>query len=224
MIAQKKPKNNKRKRSPPGQLKARNIPSVFQLLPPVTRCFMGYKMFGGLNEPAALAGTFYQFRLNSVYDPDFTGTGTVAQGYTAMSGIYQFFKVVGVRVIFKCAEHHSTSGTVGMVPSYGSTLTSNISLWESQPYAVSKIMHGGGAGTHSVKEFDVTFDLPRIAGLTREQYMDESDFGHAVGANPAKAIYLSIFAVGLSGSFGTNYTIRFIYDVQLTAPYPAVVN
>jgi hypothetical protein len=195
-----------------------------QVVAPATnRVFLAYVSGPVLTEAAAATGTYYTYRLNSIYDPDFTGVGTTAIGYSNFSTMYGLYRVRSVRVIARFCLTTTGVATVGLIAGLNSTYGSNLFLWEAQPNTVSKLIQGNVGGARSVAEFDVTYNLPRICGLTPSQYFNETDFTHLVGSNPVKSVYLSAFMRGNSGSAQTvTPVIRLIYEVEMSQPLQAL--
>lgn len=203
----------------------RGIPLAIQILPPAfRRSYLGYHALGTLTEPAASTGGIYQFRLNSIYDPDFTGVGTTAQGYTALSTLFGLFRVVRVRVVARLSLSTTGQAVVGLIPSLNSTLTATYRYLESQPLAASKVIQGNVGGGHSVAEFNKVFALPRVCGITPAQYRTDFDFAHSVGSNPSKSVFLTVFLAGNSAAAQTMvYNVRMIYEVEMSQPSVSVV-
>ncbi len=184
---------------------------------------MGYGYVGTMGESVAGTGAIYQFRLNSVYDPDYSSAGVSAQGYGAYSTLYGLFRVLRTRVI--CRYYNGTSGnsTVGILPSLNTTMTSTYALIMSQPFAQSRVVQSNAGGNHSVAVFDTTFDLAKIAGVTPAQFKNDFDFAHTAGANPTKSLYLTCFMAGHSASVQqVGFEIRLIYDVEISQPLDTV--
>ncbi len=215
-----KPTATKEKKS--GRMaRVRAIPSTLQIVPPQSnRVYLSYVGYGTFTEGAAKAGNYSAYRLNSIYDPDSTGVGSSAIGYAMLSSGYGLFRVMRTRVILRIF-HSTTTGTstVGLLPGLNSTYTSVISLWEGEPNARSKAIQGNTGGARGIAEFDVTYDLAKMAGVTAEQYRTDFDFSHLAGSNPARNMYVAVFGVGNSSSVQTyNYSIRIIYEVEASQP------
>jgi len=177
-------------------------------------------------EPAAVTGNIYQFRLNSVYDPDFTSAGAVAQGYTAHALLYGLFRVYRVRVMVRFYGLSTGTSTIGYVPGLNSTLTANFAYMHAQPFAKSALLQGNTGGAASVHTFNQVIDLAKVAGVTPSQYKNDLDFAHSAGSNPARSIYLTLFMNGhTSGAAQTvGFEVRLVYDVELSQPLDTVVS
>lgn len=200
------------------------IPTTIQIVPPAfKKVFCGYKFLGTLTEPAASTGVIQQFRLNSLYDPDYTGVGTNALGYTALTGVYGLFRVVRTRVIARFAMSTTGTATVGMLPGLNSTVTSTFHFLEAEPNASSVMLQGNAGGGKSVHEFNKVYDLPKVCGITKGQYLTDFDFAHSTGSNPSKSVYLTVYLAGNSGAAQTAIVnVRLIYEVECSQPLQSV--
>lgn len=208
-----------------GGKRGRGLPTTLQILPQAfKRSYLTYHALGTITEPAASTGGIYQFRLNSIYDPDFTGVGTTAAGYAALTSLFSLFRVVRVRAVVRLSLNTTGQAVVGMLPGLNSTLTSNYQKLEMEPFACSKVIQGNVGGAHAVAEFNRVFDLAKVCGITKQQYQTDFDFAHATGANPSKSVYLTVFIAGNSGAAQTMvYNVRLIYEVEVSNPYQAVL-
>jgi hypothetical protein len=196
------------------------MPSALQILPQAfKRTYLAYVDGGDLIESAAGAGNYITYRLNSVYDPNFTGVGTTAVGFTDLSTMFGIFRVVRTRVIIRWWLVSNGVATVGFLPGPNSTYTSSLVRWECQPHAMSALIQGNTGGARCVATFDRVFDLAQLAGLTTKQYQTDMDFAHSASTNPARGIYGSVYFVGRSAAALTaGFSIRLIYELEVSNP------
>ncbi len=176
-------------------------------------------------ESAAGAGVTYFYRLNSPYDPDSSGVGTTAGGYSTWAALYLNYKVHRVTVRIQ-GTGTSASGSfmqfvTAPVPSQA-VVPSNPQLWKTIPYSSIKTFTpqvNGGKNTFEVVRH---YDLAQVARVTPAQYANDMDFSGAIGSNPARQIYLmtSVASYG-SGTVATVYfTIQITYEVEWFNPVP----
>jgi hypothetical protein len=196
------------------------MPTALQIVPTAfSRIYPAYVGYGSFTEAAAKVGGFSTYRLNSIYDPDFSGVGSTAIGYTTLATAYALFRIVRARVVVRIFLTSTGAGTVGVLPGLNSSYTSVISTWEAQPNAHSKFVQGNTGGARSVGEFDITYDLAKIAGVTTSQYKTDFDFSHLAGSNPAKSLFVSVFGVGNSTAVQSfSWSIRIVYEVEASQP------
>lgn len=223
------PNNNngksKNKGAKRGKGKGKSLPMTYQPPSRYFKAIMGYCSTISLTESAAGAGNFYQYRLNSVFDPDYSSTGTTAQGFTAYASMYTNFRVLQVRAVIRAFTGSTGNITVGYFPGGNSTFTSNYQYLQAQPFAQSTLIQGNVGGGHSVKEWNQVIDLPRVFGVSKAQYMNDFDYAHTSVASPAKPVYLNIFMLGHSGTAQTaGFTVRLVFDVLLSKASDAVVD
>ncbi len=219
--ARRRPRRARRGRS--GQ----TIPTTFVPGPPVTRRYLTYESVLGLTEGAAGAGAFNSYRLNSIYDPDYTGTGTAALGYSTYAYLFGRYRVLGCRVILRFVDATAVpSGgqIVGVIFNANGTFTANPLNWPSQPYAHSKILQGTSGGANCVASFNLVPDLAKVAGVTKAQFKQDQDYSATFGSNPVTSLYAHVFLTGkLSSSAETaRVEVRLIYDVEFSMPLATI--
>ncbi len=202
------------------------MPSTLTVVPVAfKRSYLTYPDYKTLLEVSPNTGNIYAYRLNSIYDPDSAGVGTTAMGYSAMVSLYRTFRVVRCRVILRFGLVTAGTATVGFLPSLLSVAPSNMNQTCAEPNVISRVIQGNTGGAHSLCTIDKTFDLPKICGLTQAQYMNDMDFAHVAGANPARSVYGNVYFVGNSTTAQTIFfNIRLIYEVEMSEPYTAVSN
>lgn len=218
--------NKHNRRSKKGKAKSSMpIPATFQIMPSAyRRAYMTYTDASTLTEAAAWTGNHYTWRLNSVFDPNFTGVGATAWGYTSITAMYALFRVVRVRVIARLSLATSGQAIVGLLPGMNSTYSASYLGWQAQPNCLSKTIQGNTGGAHSIANFDATFDLPKLAGITKTQFLNDFDFAHPTGGNPTRSMYVSAFLAGqTTGAAQTAiYNVRLIYEVELSQPLQTI--
>jgi len=197
---------------------------TLQVLPPAfKRSYLTYSDYRTMTEAAANTGSIWAYRLNSIFDPDSAGAGTTAMGYTALTGLYQTFRVVKTRVILRAGLTTTGNATIGLIPGLTAIGPANLNYACAEPNVRSKVVQGNVGGARSIAEIDVTYDLAKISGLTKQQYQTDMDFSHAAGSNPARNLYVQVFFVGMSAAVQTIFwNIRLVYEVEVSNPYPAV--
>lgn len=203
------------------------LPLCFHPGPIVNRQLLNYVHKGALTEGAAGAGTYYQFRINDIYDPDFSGVGLSAMGYSSWNTFYTRYKVLKTRVRVEMVNNNGNAGVVGCFPHAGSgSFTSNPTYWATQPFARSKLIEGyANGGPNSKAIFDFRVDHAKVFGVTKSQYFNDQDYGSSFGSSPARATYLTCFMQGYGGTGGVAY-LRVIlsFDVELSQPTHTIVN
>lgn len=214
------PQNSKNQRSATrkGKGKKRTGQRVLPLVtsvPAAKSILMTFSTNNSLVEAAAGTGASWFYRLNSVYDPDNTGVGATAAGYSTWAANFLNYKVrkVTVRVRAIVTGSAGGAGIVITAPVPGqAVIPSNPSLWRSIRGSAVKMLNISSDGGHNSWEMTRSYDLAQWLGVTRQQYDDDMDFSGAVGSNPSRQLY---FMVGVVSNFGST-PARTVYSIDIT--------
>lgn len=140
------------------------------------------------------------FRMNSIYDPNFTDAGHQPLFYDQWATIYDRYRVTEVEAYFQFVSASGAEGyVVGMIPTHSSSTATGYSDQFEEPHAIFKAI--GGVST-PVRALRGKWKLPQLFGLTAMEYSDLSycaDFG----SNPADVYFLHLRAQTLDASVGT---------------------
>jgi hypothetical protein len=148
------------------------------------------------NATAALYGNQIDLKLNSIFAP--VAGGHQPYGRDSLALIYQRYSVFKVVVDLKFSTNvvNPVLFTAALsLPGFLEAMTGNgFSVIADQPNARTELC--GGVGAPAVK-MHFEFDLARLLGMSREQYIaDTADYGSVMTASPAQSFFLSIAAVG----------------------------
>ena len=146
------------------------------------------------NTPLGSAyGMFNQFRVNSIYDPDYTNTfGTSCLGLIQWRGLYQRYRV------YKCAY------TVRMTNLSADCIASGAIVFQNYldgTYSVSDTMRplsrrftlGNREGSNKATLKGV-IHLPKLAGVTAQQYKSDNNNLAGFGSSPVNPLFMTIIA------------------------------
>lgn len=184
---------------------------------------LAYHQTGTLTEAAAGAGAFNTFRINSIYDPDYTGVGSSAVGYSARALFFGRYKVLRVR--FSVRFWGSTGGNslVGVMFGGNTTFAANPLLWAVEPNSHSKMLQGNTGTTHSVVCFDMTVPIHKVVGITKKQFDTDLDWQSSFGSNPQLQAYANVWVYGQSAAAQTVvYDVRISFDTEFSQPLQAI--
>lgn len=161
----------------------------------------------------------YTYRANSIYDPNFTATGTTAFGVTQLSQLYDKYRVTHCRAEIDVA---TLAGTVGgeifVVASNNNALATGVGAWSAQRFVKRRPI--GSINGNGICKISVAFPISLVYGVTRRQVMTEDDFGSVMGNNPANVVYLHIgYLCNTTASTATvTVTTRFFFTTVLSLP------
>lgn len=204
------------------------VPAFFRPGPVVQYADLAYSDAPGLTEGALGAGTLYVYSLSSIYDPNVTGAGTTALGYTSYSSFFTRYRVVKARIEINATSYNTTGGAmiVGYMVGPNSTVTATSTLWPVQTNSFSKAIHSATpGGSHGMANFKRTVDLAKIQGVTRQQFMTDLDYSGAFGSSPARQSYLILYVRGIGSAIAqASFDVRIVYHTELSQPLQTVVN
>lgn len=172
-----------------------------------------------MSEAAAGAGASYTFRLNDLFDPNFTGVGAQPLGYDQYNALFARYRVLSTRYSVCFGQRGTTPSRVGLYPSPQSTLTSDPNAWIVQNRFAKMRFMGPNTGGNNVAQFSGTLPLEQIFGVTRAEFTIEHDFTATSGLGPNRQAYLHIFTTSVSGTVAAcDFTVRLWFDVEYSAP------
>jgi len=143
------------------------------------------------------------FRLNSLFDPDYTGVGAQPLGFDQWAALYGSYRVI--RASAKLTAAASVSQAIPMVmgfyPSTDATTESIIDNAMQKPRSSYQVVSWVGTNKNTVKR---SYPLHAILGLTAEQYRTQPETAATVSANPGTPVYLTLFAFNLNGTWSAS--------------------
>lgn len=172
-----------------------------------------------LQEASAGTGAFNQYRLNSLFDPDLSGTGKQPLGFDQYSTLYGRYRVLKAKVEVTLINRTDSSigNYVAVVwPSAQASITSDPESWPAQPlarYKLASTSNGGGAVNH----FAFTVDIPRLLGVTPSEFKD-ADFSSITSANPQRTAYLHVGIYGIGYIVGATLATRITFTNEWSQP------
>lgn len=153
----------------------------------------------------------YQFRLNSLFDPDLTGLGHQPYGFDNLALLYNRYRVIATG--WRIQQPSSFNGTpvvFGALPNNDVSVTwDNFGEMAENPRAKTVLNNPGG----SIRVLRGKVSLPKLMGRTRAQYMADDNFQAIVNTNPAEnaILYLASFNA-LTGEAIPNIPIHVILE------------
>ncbi len=173
------------------------------------------------NTAAHQSGSQYEFRLNSIYDPNLTSTGHQPYMHDQLAALYGRYRVDKVDVQIDVIPSPSTSHCVTAMiqgPSGGLNIggTGLDLLIENtrtkNAYALATAVEP------PTMRFSV--DIAEYLGIGHEAYQaDLSLWGAAMGANPTRTCYLNLCTSTFAGTSETiQAVVTLVYHVKLWDP------
>ena len=158
-----------------------------------------------LATPAAFSMTNQIWRMNSVYDPDYSGAGHQPQGFDEYALLYASYRVNYVDVVIEAFTGAGEASTVmyGIMPQQGAILPTSPEAFAENENTVTGLLRPYSGGTAGTMDTNVVFKKRvyphRLMGLEWEQYLTDSNSSSAVTGNPAYTPQL-IFGIAATDS------------------------
>ncbi len=209
-----KTRKNSRKSNAGGKITGlSNSPCI---LPPMFRGKMFYSTTGTM-APGAGALATNVFRLNSVYDPDMTNVGTSVAGYSALTGLYNRYRVLNAKVHLTLSNLATTAQTAFVAVNSVNNVGVSFPQAMAQRFVWDKVL--APTTGSSVTEHSLSVPIHKIYGVPAFQVRNEDDFAGVTGGNPNNVVYMHVGFYNYSGSATSAlYTVRIEYDVIWSLP------
>ncbi len=222
-----KQKNKKNKRTRNNREQGLAIPKRFPLTTttgrPAITDVLAYHTRLNLTEAAAGTGAYNTFRLTSIYDPDFTGVGTTALGYTTKSGFYGRYRVLKVRYSVLFYSNISFHTTVGLLIGGNSTFSSTPNNWAVEPNAKVRWVFGQQGVDKSQVMIEGYVEPHRVLGVTKQQFMTDNDFSSPFASNPIYPVYMHVWVVNDQGAVANiSVDVRISFLTEFSQPLQSI--
>lgn len=163
---------------------------------------------------------YYQFRANSLFDPDYTGTGHQPMGFDNLAALYSDYRVNAVHI--KVVGLVLTPNACGCIAIGGSaattihTVSSLPELLEDTAYKCRVV------NDQKPIVFSRFFPIHKLMGKSKKVVQTDLDLSAGIGANPTKTVYLTVYWQNLNETTSTGWNIRaeITYYCEFNAPKP----
>lgn len=164
----------------------------------------------------------YVFRGNSLFDPDYTGTGHQPMYFDQYAAIYGRYRVAGCSIKVDSVNASGTSSLYFILfPSTDVATLTSISLALEQGRArAPRVIPAGNTGENGrIKTYCST---RKAVGLTKGQAMDDS-LTATVGSTPSQVWYWNCFweSTDNSSNVVANVIVKLTYYVQFFDRMPS---
>jgi len=135
--------------------------------------------FGGAGTPAV-----YLYRANSIYDPDYTGTGHQPYGHDEMALIYNRYRVFGVKYKITFTNQSAVQQEIVVQHRPNDAFSTDIDLMFEQPSTKHRLVldqEGSGQGVKQVRGY---MSVAAARGVSKMEVNTDDGYAAAFGANP----------------------------------------
>jgi len=170
-------------------------------------------MTGGV----AGAATVYSFRLNSIYDPNFTGVGHQPSTHDQFNVLYESYCVTGCRYKISAINSSNTDPAYIAIQCIDSANSNTVFSSVVEQGGVEWKPLGGINGSPGAVTFEGYASNLKLVGKDYDQYTGNSQYVTLFGANPGDVTYLNIYTTNAGTGDGPSIylCVELIYDVLL---------
>lgn len=156
------------------------------------------------------------WRLNSIFDPNYSGTGHQPYGHDQLSQLYERYRVFKCKWRIRVMNRSSVDAQVTVTPSNHAISSSNSDLIAEFPRSVTKqLEYSTGSGL----TFTGVATLPSLNGQTSAEYKGDDRFQALFGANPTELMYLTLSMYApTSASVTASVAVTLVYYVECFDP------
>jgi len=137
----------------------------------------------------------YRFRLNSTFDPNFSGVGHQPYGRDELANIYNRYRVISCSYTVSAVDQSGQYITVCALPSNEQVNTLSLQEMLENPRAKFIVQ----APNASMKMLKGKVSIPSLVGRTKDQYMADDRYQAQFDANPSENALLNIYVQRLDG-------------------------
>lgn len=148
----------------------------------------------------------YVFNLNSIFDPNRSGTGHQPYGHDTFATLYNRYRVISCKWKIQCLN---TAGfQMGAIPLNEVFSYATLAEMRENPRSKWVTQNAGGATQYlSGKTY-----IPSLVGRTKAQYMADDRYQAAMGTSPNELASLLIMLAGPTGATLSSVPINVLLE------------
>jgi len=183
------------------------------------RVKLKYTMVTALTSIVTTGAFDYVFRGNSVFDPDFSGTGGQPANYDDYSALYNQYRVWGssikVHLMTTISGNEPILWAIGPRHSSTSVTLPTQMDFAAQPYVQSRLHNIYRTGAPDTV-FQSSMSTMKFQGLSASEFEGRDDLTSLVSTNPAEQWYWHVSATNIDVSITSDVAIHveLVYDVE----------
>lgn len=179
-------------------------------LQPIAQRYICKMKYSEIFNQAAIS-PHLKLNLNSIYDPNRSGTGHQPYGHDTMQTLYNRYRVISCSYVIR---GYSGTDAVRFAALAANELVSPTTVSEMVENPRARFKHAFPNGQQGVIRGSVY--LPSLVGRTKAQYMADDRYQATMGSDPSELAILNVFGQNLlDGSIQVIYTVELTYTVEL---------
>lgn len=218
-----KPKAKRIKPSGPPMARVLRTMQAGALLAPKVMSKLRYSAIVTHSNGVADAG-LYQFRLNSVFDPDYTSAGSQPPYFDRMALIYGAYRVLACKYQVRSTYNSGTNQVVVVWPQ--SVATSVTSLQSALCQTTARCNVATPYTDPNANKIKGYLPMAKVFGVERLEIETDSDYGALTSTNPNKVAYLNLYSGNQTGTSTSDCQslVELTYYVEWSQPVPDNMN
>lgn len=177
---------------------------------------MGYADFHTLSTGVGVYGSHIQYRMNSVYDPYYTGAGHVVEEYSRLAALYNRYRVDKCHFSFTFTTPGDTRDLVCSVSVASNSSAGMTGATNYVPSEMANVKTGllSPSGSRQCVLSD-TIDLATLNGVPKFKYQADDIYGAVIGNNPTPLNLLSAAVLCADSTSGVSCVciVNIVYEV-----------
>ena len=171
-----------------------------------------------ISPPSSITGLSHnwQFNINSIFDPDRTGTGHQPLGHDQLALLYYRYRVFGVSWRATFFQSANIGSVYAVVANDSTTLAnSSYAVMKERPHAFIK-----SVSTDKPTVITGRVSLPKLNGLTSAQFKANEQTQSLFGTNPSEQFFLNIGGIPAATTAAFPFTVDLVFHVECFDPIP----
>ncbi len=149
------------------------------------------------------------FRVGSIFDPDFTGTGGQPTGHDQLALLYERYQVNGLRYDITVVNVSDTVQARCMLwAGDDDTAWGNLETASTNANASEILMLQTADGGHNIVRFKGFLHPRKLLGVNKTQYRYEPQYSSGFGNNPAVPCFIQILSEELVAGASIDITMQ----------------
>lgn len=203
------------------------VDSFLPVFPNITTRKLRYADRGAASSVSGVVGS-YVFSLSGLYDPNITGVGHQPMGFDEIMPFYEHYHVLHVDVHVTFEIEGSARGFVALKVTPDTSLPSvPTTILEEGRNVVDYI--DAVQSANAAKVLRASVNVPGVMGLTRRNFLADTDTGGAINSNPVEQTYLhccvwgnAVTTINVAVNIVLEYTAIFTEPRNLASSYSLV--
>lgn len=207
------PRYNKRRRQTRARASPRTTLTNFRNTTPYAQRYITKLKYSENYQPGSVAYSIFRFRINSLYDPNYTGGGHQPYGFDQLSAVYNRYRVISCSYAITIASSVNYLNCC-VVPTNDVPAPTTMAQAKEMPRARWAT---GGGGTNVIRLKGKCY-IPSLFGRTRAQYMADDRYQSLTTLDPNEAAILNIILADCndtSAMSGVAVSVTLVFTAEL---------